>query len=117
MNIDILKGIKTPVYYDDKGLLERTLDAIEACTAGTPMKVHYAVKANPTPELLRIISSRGFGADCVSGNEIKLAIECGFRPEDIYYAGVGKTDEEITTGLECGIGCFNIESLEENDIQ
>ena len=116
MNIDILKGIKTPFYYYDKGLLERTLDAIEACTAGTPMKVHYAVKANPTPELLRIISSRGFGADCVSGNEIKLAIECGFRPEDIYYAGVGKTDEEITTGLECGIGCFNIESLEEIDI-
>lgn len=116
MDTAIFKGIKTPFYYYDKGLLERTLDLIEACTSGTPMKVHYAIKANPTPELLRIISSRGFGADCVSGNEIKLAIECGFAPENIYYAGVGKTDEEIELGIDAGIGCFNIESLEEIEI-
>lgn len=116
MDIKIFEGVKTPFYYYDKELLERTLDAIEACTAGTPMKVHYAIKANSEPEILRIISSRGFGADCVSGNEITTAISCGFRPENIYYAGVGKTDEEILTGIDCGIGCFNIESIEEIDI-
>ncbi|MDE6018063.1 MAG: diaminopimelate decarboxylase [Muribaculaceae bacterium] len=116
MDIKIFEGVKTPFYYYDKELLERTLDAIEACTAGTPMKVHYAIKANSEPEILRIISSRGFGADCVSGNEIMTAISCGFRPENIYYAGVGKTDEEILTGIDCGIGCFNIESIEEIDI-
>ncbi|MDE6650049.1 MAG: diaminopimelate decarboxylase [Muribaculaceae bacterium] len=116
MDIKTFEGIRTPFYYYDRNLLERTLDAIEACTAGTPMKVHYAIKANSEPEILRIISSRGFGADCVSGNEITTAIECGFRPENIYYAGVGKTDEEILTGIDAGIGCFNIESLEEIDI-
>ena len=116
MDIRIFEGLKTPFYYYDKGLLERTLDEIEACTAGTPMRVHYAIKANPTPDLLRIISRRGFGADCVSGNEIDLAVECGFDPKKIYYAGVGKTDEEIKTGLSHGIGCFNIESVEEIDI-
>ncbi|MDE7345576.1 MAG: diaminopimelate decarboxylase [Muribaculaceae bacterium] len=116
MDIKIFEGEKTPFYYYDRELLERTLDSIEACTAGTPMKVHYAVKANATPELLRIISARGFGADCVSGNEIDLAAECGFDPNKIYYAGVGKTDEEIATGLRRGIGCFNIESIEEIDI-
>lgn len=116
MNIDRFKGIKTPFYYYDKDLLERTLDAIDACIAGTPMKMHYAIKANSTPEILRIISARGYGADCVSGNEIKAAIKCGFAPEKIYYAGVGKTDEEILTGLYAGIGCFNVESLEEIDI-
>lgn len=116
MDLEIIKGEKTPFYYYDLNLLERTLDAIEACTSGTPMKVHYAIKANPTPELLRVISARGFGADCVSGNEIKLAIECGFKPENIYYAGVGKTDEEILIGIDAGIGCFNIESLEEIEI-
>ncbi len=57
------------------------------------MKVHYAIKAYSNPEILRIISARGFGADCVSGNEIKISIECGFRPDNIYYAGVGKPDE------------------------
>ena len=116
MDIKIFEGVKTPFYYYDKALLEQTLDAIEACTAGTPMKVHYAIKANSEPGILRIISSRGFGADCVSGNEIKGAIECGFKPENIYYAGVGKTDEEILTGIDAGIGCFNIESIEEIDI-
>lgn len=116
MDIRKFEGVKTPFYYYDKELLERTLDAIEACTSGTPMRVHYAIKANPTAELLRIISSRGYGADCVSGNEIDLAIECGFDPKKIYYAGVGKTDEEILTGLRHGIGCFNIESIEEIEI-
>ena len=113
MDTRIFEGVKTPFYYYDKELLERTLDAIEACTAGTPMKVHYAIKANSEPEILRIISRRGFGADCVSGNEIKAAIDCGFRPENIYYAGVGKTDDEILTGIDLGIGCFNVESIEE----
>ena len=116
MDIKIFEGVKTPFYYYDKALLEQTLDAIVACTAGTPMRVHYAIKANPTPELLRIISRRGFGADCVSGNEIDLAVECGFDPKKIYFAGVGKTDDEIITGLRHQIGCFNIESVEEIDI-
>lgn len=116
MNADIAKGVSTPFYYYDKSLLEKTLDEIARCTEGTPMKVHYAIKANHTPELLKVIASRGFGADCVSGNEIKTAIECGFRPERIYYAGVGKTDAEILAGIDAGIGCFNIESLEEIEI-
>lgn len=116
MDIKIFEGVKTPFYYYDKELLERTLDAIEACTAGTPMRVHYAIKANPDPGILRIISKRGYGADCVSGNEIDLAVECGFDSKKIYYAGVGKTDDEILTGLRHGIGCFNIESIEEIDI-
>lgn len=105
--------MKTPYYYYDMSLFERTLDAIEACIAGTPVRMHYAIKANARPELLRRISARGFGADCVSGNEIKAALECGFDPKKIYYAGVGKTDDEINIGIDAGIGCFNIESIEE----
>ena len=106
----------TPCYYYDMDLLRRTLDAVEECTAGTPVRMHYAVKANCQPEIMRVIAARGFGVDCVSGNEIAAALECGFDPEKIYYAGVGKTDGEIKAGIEAGIGCFNIESLEEIDI-
>lgn len=114
--ISLFHKQKTPFYYYDRNLLDSTLDAVEASMAGTPVKMHYAIKANANPEILRIIAARGFGADCVSGNEIKLAIECGFSPGSIYFAGVGKTDEEILTGIDCGIGCFNIESLEEIEI-
>lgn len=114
--ISLFRKQKTPFYYYDRNLLDSTLDAVEASIAGIPVKMHYAIKANANPEILRIIAARGFGADCVSGNEIKLAIECGFSPGSIYFAGVGKTDEEIITGIDCGIGCFNIESLEEIEI-
>jgi diaminopimelate decarboxylase len=75
--------------------------------------VHYALKANSNPELLRVIAATGLGADCVSGGEIALAIECGFAPERIVYSGVGKTDREICQALSVGIDCFNVESVAE----
>ena len=71
----------------------------------------------PMPEerLLRMLSERGFGADCVSANEAVQASKCGFAPASIMLAGVGKTDKEIRTSLEVGIGCFNVESIPEMD--
>ena len=113
MRIDIGKITSTPCYYYDTELLRATLDEIKRLTEGRPVKTHYAVKANGNPEILRIIANAGLGADCVSGAEILASIEAGFAPKDIFYAGVGKTDEEILIGLEKGIGCFNIESVEE----
>lgn len=118
MKIDIKKfeGIRTPFYYYDKKLLSDTLAEINGCISGKPVKVHYAMKANCNPDLLKMIASEGFGADCVSGNEVKAALKAGFPAEKIYYAGVGKTDEEILLGIENGIGSFNVESLEELEI-
>ena len=59
------------------------------------------------------ISKQGFGADCVSGNEILKAIESGFNPEHIAFAGVGKTDKEIEIALDNNIFSFNVESIPE----
>lgn len=63
--------------------------------------------------LLRLISQQGLGADCVSGNEIRQALECGFPADTIVYAGVGKSDAEIELALQHDIFCFNCESLPE----
>lgn len=115
-DIKLAENLRTPFYYYDKRLLGRTLDEVNKCIAGKPVKVHYAVKANGNPEILKFIASAGFGADCVSGGEVCAALEAGFKPEDIFYAGVGKTDAEILLGLEKGIGCFNVESIEELEI-
>lgn len=60
--------------------------------------------------MLRRIQAAGLGVDCVSGGEINAAIEAGFKPEKIVFAGVGKSDWEIKLALEKGIGCFNVES-------
>lgn len=118
MNIDITlaKGLKTPLYWYDLGLLEATLEEIKRCVKGKPVKVHYAVKANCNPKILKVISEAGLGADCVSGREITAAVNSGFNPVSICYAGVGKTDRELILGMKTGIGYFNVESLEELEV-
>ena len=107
---------RTPFYFYDMNVLHATLDEIKKWGVDRGVHVHYAIKANNNPDILEIIRKAGLGADCVSGGEIKAALEVGFSPENIYYAGVGKTDEEIILGLEKGIGCFNVESVEELQI-
>ncbi len=106
--------LETPCYYYNTKLLHTTLAALNAARANQrDIHVHYAVKANARPELLRIIAEAGLGADCVSGGEIKAAIEAGFPAESVVFAGVGKADWEIRLALEAGIGMFNVESLPE----
>lgn len=113
LNATEFGDIKTPCYLYDMSLLRLTAASLKEAIGQQPVHVHYAMKANSNPEILRAISAAGFGADCVSGGEIRLAIECGFKAADISYAGVGKTDDEINLGLDCGIGCFIVESIEE----
>ncbi len=110
--IDSFADRPTPFYYYDLQLLHDTLCAVkEAMPANGHM--HYALKANSNPRVLQMISSSGLGADCVSGGEISTAIANGFAPASIAYSGVGKTNREIALALRVGIGCFNIESIEE----
>ena len=111
--IEKLDRIATPVYYYDMELLRKTVDFVADLAERHNIKVHYAVKANVERRILEYISSKGFGADCVSGNEVLHAHSCGFPAEKIVYAGVGKTDKEIYNGLKLGIEAFNCESLQE----
>lgn len=116
-SVDHLKNIPTPFYFYDMELLSRTLSAICEETKDAPdFHVHYAIKANANPRILKAIAEAGFGADCVSGGEIKAAIAAGFPAGKIVFAGVGKNDEEIRLGLETGISCFNVESLPELEV-
>ena len=113
---DKFEALETPFYYYDMELLKKTLHTINKETENRPFHVHYALKANANPRILKEISSQGFGADCVSGNEILKAIECGFSPSKIAFAGVGKSDKEINIGLDNDIFCFNVESIPEIEV-
>lgn len=116
-NQEQLNAFKTPCYYYDLDLLERTLNVVNDSISEFPnFHVHYAIKANANPRLLQIISSHGLGADCVSGNEVMRAIQCGFTASSVVYAGVGKNDWEIETALRLGIFCFNCESMQEIEV-
>ncbi|MGL5261376.1 MAG: diaminopimelate decarboxylase [Bacteroides sp.] len=115
--IEEFKKINTPFYYYDMQLLQATLDEIKKQLKGKDnFRVHYAFKANVNAEILQAIRKAGFGADCVSGGEIRTAIQAGFQPENIVFAGVGKADWEIELGLDLGIFCFNVESIPELEI-
>lgn len=108
--IDEFQGLRTPFYFYDLKLLDQTLSDIKRTARDPRFKVHYAIKANANPGVLRNIQAAGLGVDCVSGGEIEAALEAGFRGERIVFAGVGKSDEEIRFALEANIGCFNVES-------
>jgi len=106
--------LRTPFYYYDVELLRETLRTITR-EAGQHegFCVHYAIKANANPKLLKIIREAGLGADCVSGGEIEACVRAGFPNNKIVYAGVGKSDWEINLGLDNDIFCFNVESIPE----
>lgn len=109
--------IKTPCYLYDMALLRQTLcEAQKAASAHRLYCVHFAMKANSERPILEEARKAGLGVDTVSGGEIKLALECGFEPSKIVYAGVGKSDAEIDLALRNGIGCLNVESLEELEV-
>ena len=105
----------TPFYCYDLGILHRT---INACKSALPenFHVHFALKANTEDKILSALSANGFGADCVSGYEVKHALENGFKPKDIVFAGVGKSDAEIQYALDSNIDCFNVESVQELEV-
>lgn len=115
--LDKFKGVKTPFYYYDTALLRTTLAAIKTeMDKHEHYHLHYAVKANANPKILRIIQEAGFGADCVSGGEIQACLDAGFPADGIVYAGVGKADWEISLGLDADIAYFNVESLAELEV-
>ena len=115
--IDKFQALQTPFYYYDSNVLRQTLRSIENEVARHDnWYVHYAVKANANPKLLRIIREAGLGADCVSGGEIEASLRAGFLNSKIVFAGVGKSDWEINLGLDNDIFCFNVESIPELEV-
>jgi len=107
------EGIPTPFFFYDLDVLENTLLAIKKEIDDVHYKVHYAIKANANERILRIVKNHGFGIDGVSGNEVHKAMELGFQPSEIAFAGVGKTDQEIRYAIEKGIYSLNVESIPE----
>ena len=115
--VEKLQSVQTPFYYYDAELLRQTLRAINnEASRHEGFVVHYAVKANANPKVLRIIREAGLGADCVSGGEVEASIKAGFPNNKIVFAGVGKSDWEINIGLDNEIFCFNVESIPELEV-
>lgn len=114
--IEKFSAIKTPFYYYDLELLKQTLQAAKTEADKYNYHLHYALKANCDAQVLSTIREHGYGADCVSGNEVKCALDNGFANTQVVFAGVGKTDDEINLALDNDIFCFNCESIPELEV-
>ena len=112
-DLDQLRDRETPFYYYDLQVLDDTLQRAKTAADKRGFHVHYALKANFNERIVDRIQSQGFGADCVSGNEVQFAVDRGFPPSKITFAGAGKSDHEIRTALQHGIFAFNVESIQE----
>ncbi len=114
--IGSLQEVQTPCYFYDMELLDATLSEALSHASAYGYRLHYAIKANHEERLVRHIFERGLGADCVSGGEVRRAVELGCPPSEIVFAGVAKSDAEIRYALEQEIFMFNVESLHELEV-
>lgn len=115
----IAEEVGTPVHVYSASALREAADGFATALAEAGVKdarLAFAMKANPNSAVLRLLAGRGYGADIVSGGEMRRALAAGIAPEGIVFSGVGKTDREMADAIEIGIGQFNLELEEEGHV-
>lgn len=105
--------MKTPYFVYNTDVLTATLEEIHNQIVNSNFKIHYAIKANNNSKILKLINTFNIGADCVSGQEIQWALNSGFSPKNIVFAGVGKTEEEIIFAIKNKIEVIHCEGFQE----
>lgn len=109
--VDIVKNYENPIWLYDLELVQERIGWIKAWPKLG--QLHYAMKANFHPEILKLMQKNNCGVDVVSIGEIRQALQCGFKPSDIIFSGVGKTESELSWSIEHQIYQINTESLSE----
>ena len=93
----------TPTYVYAERTIRRQCAQLRQHLDGLPAKLLYAMKANTSPAVLRIIRDEGFGLDAVSPAELALALRLGFAPGDILFSANNMTEEEMDAAHESGV--------------
>ena len=112
----IADAVGTPVYVYSTATLRRHFRVVTEAFGQHPHLVCYAVKANSTLAVLKLLAEEGSGFDIVSGGELARVKAAGGAPGKTVFAGVGKTTEEMAQALDAGILFFNVESAEELEV-
>jgi diaminopimelate decarboxylase len=111
----IVDRVGTPVYVYSAQAIRHAYRAIDEAFADYPHAIHYALKANSTLAIVRLLRTLGSRADANSGGEVAVALRAGFDTKDIVLTGVGKTRDELEMAIAKGIGTINAESAGELD--
>jgi diaminopimelate decarboxylase len=107
---DIAARAGTPTYVYSAAAIRSTWRRFDAAFASVSHQVHYALKANSTLALLRVLRGLGSFADANSWGEIEVALRAGFIPERLVFTGVGKTADELRRAVPLGLASINAES-------
>ena len=107
---DLAARFGTPLYVYDAGMIAARYRDVDRAFAGYPHTIHYALKANSTLAIARLLRELGAAADANSGGEIEVALRAGFTPAEIVFTGVGKSDAELGRAIELGVRSINAES-------
>ncbi len=113
--VPIAEAEGTPLYIYSADLIRDRYREIDEAFGSYPHAVHYALKANSTLGILRILHGLGSAVDANSGGEIEVALRAGFSPQDIVFTGVGKSNDEIERAVALGVKTINVESSGELD--
>jgi diaminopimelate decarboxylase len=107
---DLAAAQGTPLYVYSAATIRDRYRAIDEAFHTYPHALHYALKANSTLAVARLLRGLGAGADANSGGEIAVALRAGFSPPQVVFTGVGKTDEELAYATDIGVKTINAES-------
>jgi len=110
---DLAVAFGTPLYVYSAATIAARYRAIDDAFASYPHAIHYALKANSTLAIARLLRALGSNADANSGGEIDVALRAGFIPPQIVFTGVGKTSAELAQAIELGVRTINVESAGE----
>ncbi len=100
----------TPLYVYSAETIRANYRALDAAFGAHPHAIHYAMKANSSLALVRLIRGLGADADANSAGEIDVALRAGFEPSQIVFTGVGKTRAELERAITLGVKAINAES-------
>jgi diaminopimelate decarboxylase len=100
----------TPCYVYDAGMIRAAYATLDQAFGGYPHAIHYALKANSSLAVVRLLQSLGSHADANSLGEVDVSLRCGYRPDQIVFTGVGKSAAEIDRAVTLGLLAINVES-------
>ena len=113
---DVADTYGTPTFVYSKATLERHANAYINSFETMSGLVCFSVKALSNISILKTLKKSGCGFDIVSGGELHRALLAGADPKKIIFSGVGKSKEEMASGIEANILSFNVESQQELQI-
>jgi len=112
---DVAAVLGTPCYVYSAGAIRAAYRRLDDAFAGRPHAIHYALKANSTLALVRLLRGLGSRVDANSMGEVDVALRCGFAPRDVVFTGVGKSRAELTRAVTLDPHAINVESPGELD--